>query len=66
MAKQKPKPTSGGGRLMAAGKRPMTLGLSPEQSELIEKAAEQEGRPMTNFVLYHALEHARAILKARK
>ena len=56
-------PTSGGARLKAAGKRAMLLGWPPEEAAAIEPAAKEDGRPMSQFVMHHALVAAKRILK---
>ncbi len=58
----KPKPASGGARLVASGKRAMLLGLSPEDRDLIERAAKADSRPMTQFVRLAAVAAAKKIL----
>lgn len=58
MAKQK----SGGAQLIARGKKPITLGVSPEDKKTLDDAAKAEGRPTTQFVLYHALQAAKKVL----
>lgn len=66
MPKKKTKQASGGARLVASGKIPMTLGLTTEERDLIRQAASAEGRhAMTEFVLHHALEAARKITGAK-
>lgn len=59
----KKKQASGGARLTAAGKKPMTLGLDPADRDLIERAAAAERMPMTVFVLRAALVAAKKTLK---
>ena len=60
--RSKSKPTaamSGGARLAASGKRPILLGVSAEQHDLLRAAADAESRYVTQFVLHHALAAAR-------
>lgn len=57
------KQASGGARLKQSGKRPQLLGWSQADAEIIERAAQIEGRPMTQFVQHHALQAAKKILK---
>jgi uncharacterized protein (DUF1778 family) len=61
--KKKPKQASGGARLTASGKRPMLLGWPQEQAELIQAAALADGRKMTQFVMFHALQAAKKMLE---
>jgi len=57
---QKPKRLSGGAQLVASGKKPMTLGFTPDEFEAIKSATASEG-------LRHMSEFARqAILKAAR
>jgi uncharacterized protein (DUF1778 family) len=67
MAKKKPtgkkKQASGGARLTASGKVPVLLGLRPEQAEALRAAAEKDGRPLTQFLIFHGLAAAEKILK---
>jgi hypothetical protein len=53
------KQRSGGARLVASGKKPMLLGLTPEQHEEIRLAALSEERPMTQYVIHHVVAFAR-------
>jgi uncharacterized protein (DUF1778 family) len=62
MAKTPKKPISGGARIKLSGKSPVLLGILPEQKEVLQKAAELDGRPMTQFLLFHALAAAKKIL----
>ena len=57
------KQASGGARLKAAGKHPVLLGLLPDQAEKIRAAAEADGRPLTQFFIFHGLAAAEKILK---
>lgn len=62
-AKSKAKPqASGGARLIASGKRPVSLGLLPEQHEKLSAAAALDGRPLTQFLVFHGLKAAEKIL----
>ena len=63
MAKTPKKPMSGGARIKASGKSPMLLGVLPEQKDILRKAAAIDGRPMTQFLLFHALAAAKKILE---
>ena len=63
MAPQKTKrSSSGGSRLMSSGKKPILLGLTPEQYAKIHRAAELDSRPMTQFMTLHGLRAAEKIL----
>ena len=50
---KKPAQLSGGARLTASGKKPMLLGLTPEQHEEIRLASAAEGRPMAQYAVFH-------------
>jgi uncharacterized protein (DUF1778 family) len=54
---------SGGTRLVEAGKKPVLLGLTPEQHEKISAAAEHEHRRITQFLTHYGLRAAEKILK---
>jgi hypothetical protein len=54
---------SGGAGLKARGLRAMLLGWPQEDREKIEQAAQADGRPMTQFVMFHALRAAESILR---
>lgn len=58
----KPKQASGGSRLTAAGKRPVLLGLRPEDKELLDRAADKVGEYTTTFIIAAALAEARRVL----
>lgn len=58
-----PKQKSGGARLIEAGKRPVLLGPTQEQHAFISAAAITDGRPMTQFLIFHGLKAAEKILK---
>jgi uncharacterized protein (DUF1778 family) len=63
MAPQKTKrSSSGGSRLMSSGKKPILLGLTPEQYAKIHRAAEIDSRPMTQFLTLHGVKAAEKIL----
>ncbi len=62
-AKKAPRQASGGARLKAAGRHPVTLGLTPAQRDLIRAAAEKDGRPMTQILLRGGLALAEKILE---
>lgn len=49
------KPESGGARLMRLGKKPVVLGLTPEQHELASAVAKIEERAITEVILRYAL-----------
>lgn len=54
---------SGGSRLKASGKRPMLLGLTPEQHARIAEAAAVGGEPMSAVATRGALREAEKILR---
>lgn len=49
---------SGGAKLKAAGRHPILLGVSADQLTMLRKAAAKELRPVTQFVIFHALAAA--------
>lgn len=57
------KPLSGGARMKAANRHPVLLGLDPSQLELARKAAKLDGRPLTQFFIFHALAAGKIILE---
>jgi uncharacterized protein (DUF1778 family) len=57
------KQSSGGARLIASGRHPVLLGPTEEQHALLAAAAEVDGRPVTQFLIFHGLEAAKKILK---
>ncbi len=59
----KTKQESGGARLLKAGKKPILLGPTVEQKMTLDAAAAKEGRPTSQFVLFHALQAAGKILR---
>ena len=60
---EKPTQKSGGARMKALGKRPVQLGLYPDDLATIDEARAYE--PRASFILRVALESARAIIKGR-
>lgn len=54
---------SGGARLMKAGKKPILIGPTEDEKALLDQAAKEDGRPTTQFVLFHALAAAKKILQ---
>jgi uncharacterized protein (DUF1778 family) len=62
MAEKKVKQKSGGAKLKAAGKKAILLGVTHEQWEQLKHAAMMELRPVTQFVVYHALRKALDLL----
>ncbi len=52
------KAPSGGAKLKAAGRHPILLGVSAEQLKALRIAAGIELRPVTQFVLFHAMAAA--------
>lgn len=61
MPKRNPQP-SGGARLSASGKKPMLIGWSEADHELIRQAAARQRCPMTSFVMLAAVEKAAKVL----
>jgi uncharacterized protein (DUF1778 family) len=54
----KRKQLSGGAKMKAAGRKPILLGVTPEQLERLREAAALELRPVSQFVVYHAMRAA--------
>lgn len=61
-SRKQAKQASGGARLKAAGKHPVLLGLTADQIATVKAAAEHDGRPVTQFLVYHGLQAAKKIL----
>jgi len=57
---KKKKQKSGGSRMMALGKKPIMLWVTPDEHARIKWAAEIDRRPMTQFILHEALIAARS------
>jgi len=49
--------------MAASGKRPVLLGVYPDDHAIPAAAAEIEKRPVTQFLLYHGVVAAKKILK---
>lgn len=63
MARQKTtRQASGGARLIASGRKPVLLGLTPEQYEKMGRAAEKIGLKLTQFLVFQGLAAAEKIL----
>lgn len=60
--KSKRKQLSGGAKLKAAGKRAILLGVQPWTLTKLEAAAELEMRPVTQFVLFYAVQAAERVI----
>lgn len=56
------KPPSGHAKMKASGRRAIMLAVSPEQHDLLTRAAAREMRPVSQFVTFHAVQAATAIL----
>ncbi len=56
------KQKSGGARMRDSGKIPVLLGLTASQRETIRSAAESDGRPVTQFLVFYGLLAAKKIL----
>ena len=57
-----PKPLSGGARMKASGKHPVLLGLTTDEREFLRRAAELDGRPLTQLFMFHTFAAARKII----
>lgn len=60
--KREARQSSGGARMLAAGRKPMLLGLTPEQHDLAKRAAEREGLRMTQLAIRSLVAAAKKIL----
>jgi hypothetical protein len=58
--KKKRKQLSGSAKMTALGKKPVLLWLTPEQLDQVRRAAALSMRPVTQFVLFHAVQAAGA------
>lgn len=56
--RKKRKQLSGGAKMKAAGKKAILLGVSPEQHAKLKQAATIELRPISQFVLFYAIQAA--------
>jgi uncharacterized protein (DUF1778 family) len=56
------KQKSGGARLVESGRHPVQLGITSEQRDVLRKAAELDGRPLTQFMIFHGLAAAKKII----
>lgn len=56
------KPLSGTARMKARGLKGFSLAMTPQQKELLEKAATLDGRSLTQFLIYHGLRQAEKII----
>jgi uncharacterized protein (DUF1778 family) len=64
--KKRRKQLSGGAKMKASGKKPILLGVTPEQFDKIKLAASLEMRPVSQFVTFYAVKAAEAVIaKAR-
>lgn len=67
MSKKKPpKQSSGGARLIASGKKPVSLGIWPDDHAVLTAAAQEERIPLTMFLIRSGLEAAKKILEKKK
>jgi uncharacterized protein (DUF1778 family) len=48
--------------MQKAGRKAILLGVTPEQHALIVQAAKIELRPVTQFVIFHALQAAEQVI----
>lgn len=51
--------------MKAAGKKPILLGVSPEQHLRLKQASEREMRPLSQFIVYYALQAADEVLRSQ-
>jgi uncharacterized protein (DUF1778 family) len=56
------KPLSGAAKMRAAGRRGVLLSVTQTQHELLGRAAFVEMRPVSQYVVFHALDAARETL----
>lgn len=64
--KKKRQQKSGGAKLRDAGKKAILLGVTPDQLEKLRLAASLEMRPVSQFVVFHALKAAEAVITTAK
>lgn len=64
MPRKKRKQLSGAAKMKLYGKKPIMLGVLPDQVQKLRTAAALELRPVSQFVAFHALVAAEAILKS--
>jgi uncharacterized protein (DUF1778 family) len=57
----KRKQLSGGAKLKKAGKHAILLGVSPEVYEKLRRGAQIQMRPLSQFIVYHAVKAAEAM-----
>jgi uncharacterized protein (DUF1778 family) len=62
-AKEPRKVLSGAAKMRASGRRGILLSVTPEQHDLLSRAAFVELRPLSQFLLYHGVAAARASLE---
>ena len=62
MSNKKRQQPSGAAKMKKAGKLPVMLGVLPDDLDKIRKAANMELRPVSQFVLFHALRAAEKLL----
>jgi uncharacterized protein (DUF1778 family) len=55
---KKRKQLSGAAKLKKAGRRAILLGVAPDVYERLRQAADIEMRPLSRFILFHALQAA--------
>lgn len=56
------KPRGGYARVKAKGLRSFNFAVTEEQRETLRKAAELDGRSVTQFLIFHSLEAAKKII----
>lgn len=70
MVKKTPKPKrrkqlSGAQKLKAYGRRAILLGVWPEDHERLSAAAQLERRPLSQFIVFHAMQAAERLVASR-
>ncbi len=55
------KQASGGARMKAKGRTACQIGLTIDQREILRRAADSQGLPLTQFLLYQGLAAAKKI-----
>jgi hypothetical protein len=64
--KKKKKPMSGAAKMKAAGRKAIMLGVPPDQFDKLKLAASLEMRPVSQFVMFHAVQAAEKIIANAK
>lgn len=61
--KPAPKRESGGARMLASGKKPIMIGLTHDEHDMVRQAADLVGRPMAQLAKFVLMSEAKRILE---